>query len=818
MIGTNIRGFRHLWRLTDYSLRKILVKCGNHGYDICEVLKTKPNSPIGERLFIFNSLCDKGNYSFSSLRNVSNDITEMLKDVSHDRVVEVSKIGNVYLDFGDFLSEIVLLPSSFDKDYESFLKENSKLIKSLSEKYYVSPNDIIFKRIYIYTDGSKNFFQWAVDLYYKAKCSMRTIRNILLWNENYKHLAKKLSKGTITAYTNQDSINCLMEELAILRNEKRVNDAVNSFNTLQKKLLKSNERSKVDNSTLARFSKLSDVKRTNFIQKVSTIDDYQELMRQMRHVTSVHFEWSKESFMDFVHNVEGIKYEVIYENDFVVLVKVLDYETIKQLAKTTNWCISKNKSYWNNYIENMCGKAIQYMIFDFSKLEDDKLSIIGFTTTHNRGITSAHNFVNENLMEGGMAINTVALKSYLARFDGNSSIYKILQNCGIDITLVAHYDKPQYKWSYDDFMSYLYECVDKSNVDIIKHDGDKLVLSIRDENIKYFLGDAYMENISSDIYEEQHIIFADFSMSQHDPNKLIFAIIYSGSDSEEDYCDAMYNEALERVVNTSFDSKLLEFGLPYDTIRRTNDIYRKINSGFQTYNISLIKDCIAENKGCLHKAMKEHLDYDTIYFTILKSIVDYLSFDFLDIVYDNGHFLSEYIDAQQIGEIIKSSFNNLKNASRHLYRNLVMEKPSDERIEAFYNEELKNRDDVVYVGNYLILKHIITHEVKNGTNFNAIYYKILNNIYISSFTGGLIKELLYLMLANVNMSEKRDTSNLIVSYFSKFGDEEMQDTIKNLSEKYAWIKSVREAEEKRRKEVIEFASRYATTITVTPHF
>ena len=66
------------------------------------------------------------------------------------------------------------------------------------------------------------------------------------------------------------------------------------------------------------------------------------------------------------------------------------------------------------------------MIFDFSKLEDDKLSIVGFTTTYNKGITSAHNFINDNLMNGGNNMNTLMLKSYLARFDGSNSIYKVL--------------------------------------------------------------------------------------------------------------------------------------------------------------------------------------------------------------------------------------------------------------------------------------------------------------------------------------------------------------------------------------------------------
>jgi hypothetical protein len=220
----------------------------------------------------------------------------------------------------------------------------------------------------------------------------------------------------------------------------------------------------------------------------------------------------------------------------------------------------------------------------------------------------------------------------------------------------------------------------------------------------------------------------------------------------------------------------------------------------------MIKDCIKKEKNCLHKAMMEYFEQETIYHIVYQSVVDFLSFDYLNIIYDNGHYLNDYIDSSYIAEILKGTFNNLKSASRQLYRNSVMEKPNEERIEAFYNESLKNRNDVLYVGNYLIIKEIITHENKKDSDFCRMYCKILSNIYNSGLTGPLIKELMYLMLNNINMSEKRDSSTYIVSYFARFGDEEMQDTIKGLAEKYSWITPIYESVIKLKKEQEAFAS------------
>ena len=610
MIGTSIRSVRHLFRVSDASLKTVLIKFNENAWDICKVVKFPKDSGFGETMFIFNNYFRQSHWNYDTVIT-SNDFKKHFKaeDVLHHACRVISVNSNEFESVAGYFQEIILLPDSFESDYEKFLKDNNKMVNNLIDKFGLSTRDVKAKRLYIYSDGSKNFFQWAVTSYYQNGTSMDVIKRILLWNESYKQLSKNLSKGTITAYTSKDSIFKLLKELSELRKEKRINDSINSFNTAQKKLFKSNKLADVDKQALWRLSRLSETKRINFIKKVSSITDFNELLRQLRFATSVHFSWSKESFMDFLENVEGIKYEKVYDNDKVVLVKVIDYETIKQLGKTTNWCISKNKAYWNNYIENYHGITTQYMIFDFSKLEDDKLSIVGFTTTHNKGITSAHNFVNENLM-GGEEGEQVFLNSFISRFKESKNIYSVLADDGIDITLVVQYDMPPYKWDENSLMDYLYECVNPENVDVIKKGDGKIVLSIMDENIRYFLGDAYHDNISSEYWSYQHILFIDFNKSVYDVNKLLFAIIEEGG-GDEDYCIGLYNER-SLGANQNFDTKLIEFGLPYNTIRRTNDPYVRLRNGIYSYNTPMINACVAEcGKDVIKKMIKNDIGTDT---------------------------------------------------------------------------------------------------------------------------------------------------------------------------------------------------------------
>lgn len=780
MIGVRISGARHLCRVLGNPFQEVLINFKDSEWEICAAVKTDtfPNT-----VFLFNSRINSCNHSFDAI--VSSLPEKFKKKLFNCKILEINTNNNNWRQY-NFFTEIILLPPTFENDYESFLKENSKMMKNVFERYCLSPNDITTKRFYIITDGSKHFFQWAVDLFFKHNCSIQTITNILLWNDCYKQLVKNLSKGTITAYTTMDSINMLLDELSFLRTEKRISDAINSFNTAQKHLLKNNPLSIKDKQTLARFSKLSETKRINFIRKVSTIEDYNELMRQMRHVTSVHFSWSKESFMDFIQNVEGVKYEMVFENDAIVLVKVLDYETVKQLGKTTNWCISKNKTYWNNYIEHYQGKTAQYMIFDFSKLEDDKLSIIGFTTTRNKGITSAHNFTNDNLMQSDN-INSTMLKSYLLKFDGKSNIYDILNRCGIDITLVAHYDKPNYHWDYESMMKYLYECVEKDNVTIVKNeDNKKVVLLVNDENIKYFFGDSYIDNIPSDEYYEKHLIFADFTASQYDSNKLQFGII-SNASSDEEYCIGLFDEN-GRNTNTNFDNKLMEFGLPYDIIQRPNDTNKKVLNALMSFNAPILWDCFKDDKNSIHRVMRESVPREEMYHLIIRTITGYLSFDYLNLIYQSGHQLHEYLSPTYLGELLKTIFNEIKHIGRALYPTGVFEKPSEEQIKAFYEEQLQNRNEVLYVGLYLVLKTILSNETKIS-DFRTAYQKLIGSIANSPFKGELIKEILYLMLEHINMGAKNEMTSNIVHYFLKSGDDEMKDTVKSLCDKYSWIKS-----------------------------
>lgn len=743
MIGKYVRGVRHLIRLSNPSPTPILLIVNGVPYDLFDIVRDNFNGK--NKTFIFG----KG-YNDSYIDRTSRMFdTPTLKAllIKHRGIFEI-KSANCP-PWAD-TSEIIMLPLSFDDMYKKFLLENQKMINELSRRYDFSTSSITIKALYCYTNGSKNFFFWGLNLYLKYNVKLDTIKNIMLWYDLYGQMTKLLKKNTITAYTSKDSIYELLSELTNLRMDKRLNESINSFNTYQKKLLKKYKFDDNDKHALSLFAKLSSTKRLNFIKKMSSVDDISELLRQLKFITSTHFSWNKASFVDYLNNVENLKYEIKYDKGNIMVLKVFDFETIKQLAKTTNWCISKNKSYWNNYV-SPANNTSQYVLFDFSKNEDDKHSIIGFTVMHNKGITNAHDFTNNNLFKnsGNEYDNNRGryLKSYIDNFLLNNNIYEILKNDGLDASYFETYDRMKYEWNKKGFLKHLYSHIDSFNVKVLSNIDNKLALSIKDENICELLGETYNEIITSAYVKCEHILFLDFSKNENDARKLEYTIVLSDSYGE-DHATAMYDEFSRQINDDSFDEKLIEYKLPYDIIRRKSNKMEQFVNSFINFNIPNIKLILSKDKTFLVKSKDNITPYQ--YMNVLtSSLIGYVSFDYLDIIYDNGYTINDICGSKPLRNIIKSLVSKLisKLVSINgidLYdcSSLDIKTPSKEDIDNFFNRNLKTKNEAEYVGYYLMLKKIILNEdfSKNewstfGETFNLVRnYNVDGNIIVELFT------------------------------------------------------------------------------------
>ena len=729
MIGTQIRGFHHLSRVVGNTPKIFIFKRDNGRMCMAEAVAIKgndvPSRDGGESIYFFSNTYGRSKPNLDRYRG--KEIYDTLSDMScrwsSAFKIYISKDVYAMNDYSDYIRAMWLMPDTFYKDYEKFCNGNKKQF-SVVERKYTHKDDPLLKYIYALCNGSKNYFFWAVAQYFGNGTPMCNIKRIIDWANNYGQLVKDLKKGTVTGYTNPEQINYLLNETLGLRKQKRIRDVINSFNTAQKKILKARTMSNRDKDALAKFGKLSPTKKSNFIRKMSTIEDGDEIMKQMAYVVNVHFEWNKASLVDYITHTENLHAEIVSINGDIVLVKVNDYDAVKYLGKSTNWCISKNKTYWNQYTRDE-GQSTQYIIFDFSKPEDDTLSIIGFTSVFNRGITHAHDFVNHNLMTDRPRRNNPHIKSFLDKFNKANGIFSILENDKIKLCDVTSYDKTPYDWNRESFIKYLNECVDEDNYDIVHDSENKLAVIVNDQNIRYFLGDNYMNNTNRDTWRRQHIIFADFSLSQNDPNKLIFGIVSQNDETYESYVNRMYNEHFDNA-GCSFDFKLAEYDLPYDIICRTDDVFNRYRNALAHMEIPIIRQLL-ENED-LVKAIQRNdnigVSQDTYYQALYDSILDYHSFDLLEAFYNKGFTMVDLMGEEYLNSLFFSIYDVMYNVKQERDRNMTL--PSDKEISKFAQGMLNSYDDTLYVGLFQALNMLIEHE-RNGYMFNNFCHHISRN-------------------------------------------------------------------------------------------
>ena len=701
MIGTRLRGLRHGANLSNGKPIEILFFMRDRHIREGVIISTP------REVYIFNR----------DLRNVKEipdkSILSLYREkyayrFQHTILIDRKRVGRN--EYSNEVRYAVALPDDFEKQYAEFCESNKKLFKSLGEKVgYSDLNNPWSKYVFCICGGSKNFFAWAHNVMARG-CTLVSIEMALRWNENYQQMVKKLKKGTITAYTDVASMDDMLNEMSMLRRSKRVADVINMFNTAQKKALREIPYSDDVYETMSRFSRLSPLKKNNFIRKMSTVEDPNEILHQMAFLADVHFKWNKESLMEYLANNENLSYELKYDKGDVVLLMVNDYDTVKRLAKNTNWCISKNKQYWNNYMSPSHIKmgTRQYVLFDFSKKEDDLNSIIGFTVTKNKGITASHNFTNTNILDKRFNMTAYLRNKFETLVPEKSSmggIHTILAAKGIDINTIISTNLNSYEWNSGAFFDYLSKCIPDDSFDVLSQIDDKVSILIESDRIGHFLGKTFANNFDVSSNTE-YMIFADFSKDPNDPNKLLFCPISYDRQSHEASVASVYNQLCE-ITGESFDSLLDEYDLPYDIICRADDPYDKAVSAFSCFDWRGL-NTVLKLPEVRERFIKSGDDKIRVFEAVNTSIFRLLSTKFLEAIYGNELTLTDMIGRDltyNICNTIVSELGRLSDCD-----------VTDSEFDALINNKELNKNKE-YVALCYVLKMILTKEPKETANY-----------------------------------------------------------------------------------------------------
>lgn len=568
MLGTFLRSTHHLNRLIVGASHPLKVLISNNYDGVTDGVIIKVNDNSNRELFLcFNNWSGESNIGgYLSNIKIDTKLNELIHNImrEYNRCIMFENLYRLGRGFSSIAS-ILVIPENLDELYSKFISENKKVLLQLENKYITNiDNNNLCKYLFSLTENA-NYTAWAIKENKRHGLTLPFLFNIINWANKNTQLIKELKLQNIVAYDGVSSVCKLREEIHRLDIKKRAKAVISTFNTEQKKLLKANFEN-IPHDLLSRFGRLSLSKRQNFIRKMSTVSSLDEILRQMAFVSNQHFMWSKESLLDFIENNNNFKSKIVFTNDNIVLLEVNDYEDVKYFAKTTNWCISKNKTYWRQYMDNG-QRTRQFILFNFNEKEDSELSIVGFTTIDSSSISHAHSFTNKSLVD---VSNNSRFESILKSSVKN--IYEILHENKVPSSAYLSTKDIFSTWDEKTFWNVINHNT-KNSIDftIYHHVEDKeLVLSYNSSEyvdfFSRFLGGRNYINLVQDYYNLKVFMFVDFTKDITDEDKIRYALIYNKKGGIEDPSSVFNSNGF--VCDETFNSLLSLYHLPYDTICR----------------------------------------------------------------------------------------------------------------------------------------------------------------------------------------------------------------------------------------------------------
>ena len=610
----------------------------------------------------------------------------------------------------------LLLPEDFEETYNNFISYNKKKCKLYIDKY----GDINSKFSFALCNNSVNYYTWIIQNVSKYHIAYLTFHYLMQWCIKFPNLVSKLSKGTMTAYNGLDDIISLINEVDALMSDKRVNSSIMEFNTAQKRMLQQNIDDDIK-GMLNRFYMLSEQIRKNFVQKMSSVTNLEELVHNLNLLCEYHFKWNRQSFLEYMENTKGMNYEIVFDENNCVVVKVNDYDTLRKITKTTNWCISKNKTYWNDIIGGSKNNATQYVLFNFNNQVNSTYSIIGFTVHKKDGIIRAHAFNNDNL------ITSTNFEPFLTEYPTYfkhdlTGIHKILLDLNIPLSLFNPNPLVDLTCNWD--KNAVLDLIEnnevlKSQCTVVDKDTEnKLVLKTNDllsvittlfksNNAYYDICQDVAENYAKRHYE---MLFFNFNENIENKDKLYISINKLNSNTPV----ILFNGCANAINYLYFFSLAFRTNLPAFYGMKRMDKLHKIAIALSNYDIEFYK-WLVKRIAFKGLAKNNYRSYDMYWIrqSLYSSIVDKSTFALMDAVYESGLNVKSMIGQNETVSFMNDLYCVYKSlTSRPRPMNMRVTVPTQVDYENFDNGTIEDSQMATAIAIIKVLHKMFSLEPK----------------------------------------------------------------------------------------------------------
>lgn len=406
---------------------------------------------------------------------------------------------------------------------------NKKSMQPLIDKYAINPEtNKLFVSVCEMFDNQPNYQIWAVKMIFSKTITIEQLEDIHMWITKNQTMVKMLEKQNIVSYSTKTLISQLCREMEGLDRLSIVKDAVNHFNTDQRKMLTETLLGKELTSLQAyasadikkwseifkKFNRLPSERKKKFYSNCSRLKNLSDLLSAIQTSLEETYNWDKEDFLAFLAN-NASDCEVVFENGPYVVVRVASFKSSKLLCGNgrTSWCITQQDSYWKQYVGDHSNRD-QYFMFDFSRKESDAFAHIGFTMENGRGFYCAQTCNNSDMRHG------------YSQGNENLNINQALEKAGLKMNVFLRLNPlKSYEWNFDSIVEFIKKHTDDYAIAFEK-DG-RLIVNVLNTKAVKTLCEHTLMSFSSYIVDNNNkvYVFIDSTLKYND-DKSMLSMLY----------------------------------------------------------------------------------------------------------------------------------------------------------------------------------------------------------------------------------------------------------------------------------------------------
>jgi hypothetical protein len=411
-------------------------------------------------------------------------------------------------------------------EYRKFLEREPRYIKSLAEKTGFQCENLGYAPVAKISGFSMEYFSWAIrNMSHTDRVSLCVIDHILRLALDLKGMLHGLKKKSVLAYNGLEDAVGLLEELTTMNTERRVKKCISLFGAKQKTLLRNMELSHENKRMMLSLLKLSNEEKRNFIKRVTPFSDTEKIFSEMSYVVADTIKWDKEWVKTVILRNNKVKAEIVFDKGDRLVVRPMDFETMRFLSKATPWCIGRDQDAWDSYLLGNPDAARQYIAFDFSLPQDDRMSTVGFTEMFGSGITHMHNFKNETLVTAETPpdlfpdlitekaiCDTSSLVDNLYPDINTVTPYGRVKAFGLDTSLVEMTGYGPKQWDKNTVLRFLDDAVN-DRYSIIGEDDDTIALMFPNRKVLVALGGSRHFSMLNEceMGSDEIVVYMDFT-------------------------------------------------------------------------------------------------------------------------------------------------------------------------------------------------------------------------------------------------------------------------------------------------------------------